>query len=202
MRLSAGARLVVATHNRGKFAEFAALCRPFGIDARFGGDLGLGVPAETAPEFAGNARLKAEAAARATGLPALADDSGLCVAALNGAPGVQTADWTEGPGGRDAALGMRRLHAALLKARAPEPWAARFVAVLAICDGDGACVFGEGHVAGLIVWPPRGTGGHGYDPVFQPECETRTFAEMPPDEKNGLSHRARAFAVLADQVFA
>ena len=195
-RRFAGSRLVVATHNRGKLEEIAALLGPRGIVLTSNADHGLPEPAETEPDFAGNARIKAHAAARATGLPALADDSGLEVEALGGAPGVHTADWAETPDGRDFARAMRRVKDELDAIGAPEPRRARFCCTLALAWPDGHDEVFAGHVPGHLVWPGRGTQGHGYDPIFVPEGHALTFGEMDRWEKNRMSHRARAFAAL------
>ncbi len=192
-----GPRLVIATHNEGKRREIAALLAPFGVEAVSAAELGLPVPAETEASFAGNARVKAHAAARATGLAALADDSGLEVDALGGAPGVRTADWAETPpgsgGGRDFALAMRRV-----EERMPEgaPRSARFRATLCLAWPDGEDMIFEGTAEGRVVWPPRGGQGFGFDPVFVPEGHARTFGEMAPEEKAPLTHRAAAFVAL------
>lgn len=195
-RLARGDRLVVATHNAGKLEEIAALLEPFGVEAASAAALGLPEPAETEETFAGNARIKAHAAARATGLPALADDSGLCVDALGGAPGVRTADWAETPGGRDFLQAMTRTWDALEAARAPEPRAAQFRCTLVLARPDGTDAVFEGAMPGRVVWPPRGTRGHGYDPIFQPDGFDATFAEMDRWAKNRISHRGRAFAAF------
>ena len=195
-RLQRGDRLVVATHNAGKMEEIAALLAPFGIDVTSAGALGLPVPAETATSFTGNARLKAQAAAQATGLPALADDSGLSVAALEGAPGVQTADWAETPQGRDFAMAMTKVWQALEARQAPLPRRAAFRCALVLCWPDGAETAVEGRIDGQIVWPMRGDRGHGYDPIFQPDGHAITFAEMDRWEKNRMSHRGVAFERL------
>ena len=193
-RLARGDRLVVATHNVGKLEEIAALLEPHGIDVTSAGALGLAEPAETEDSFVGNARIKAHAAARATGLPALADDSGLAVVALDGAPGVHTADWAETPAGRDFGLAMRRTWEALEATNAPEPRRAAFCCTLVLAWPDGADTVFEGRMDGRIVWPMRGDQGHGYDPIFQPDGWDLTFGEMDRWEKNRISHRADAFA--------
>ncbi|MEZ5911135.1 MAG: non-canonical purine NTP pyrophosphatase [Paracoccaceae bacterium] len=193
-RRFSGETLLVATHNRGKLEEIAALLAPFAITCRGAGAMGLPEPEETETTFAGNARIKAHAAARATGLPALADDSGIEVDALGGAPGVYTADWAETPNGRDFMLAMTRTHDALIAAGAPQPWTARFRATLVLAWPDGHDELFEGTVEGTLVWPVRGRLGHGYDPMFQPAGYDITFAEMAPEQKNRISHRARAFA--------
>ena len=187
-----GGRLVVATGNMGKLEEMRALLAPRGIGIESHRDHGLPDPEETEDTFLGNARIKAHAAARALGVPALADDSGIEVEALGGAPGVRTADWAEMPGGRDFLAAMTRTREALLAAGAPEPWRARFVSVLVLAWPDGQEEVFEGRVEGRIVWPPRGGLGHGYDPVFVPDGEARTFAEMTAGEKNAISHRGRS----------
>lgn len=188
-------RLVVATHNPGKLAEFAALLGPYEIEAVSAATLGLAAPAETADSFAGNARIKAHAAATASGLPALGDDSGLAVDALGGAPGVHTADWAETGSGRDFEMAMRRLHERLQDA--PQPWTATFHCTLCLAWPDASDEVFEGRAAGRVVWPARGANGFGYDPVFEPEGHDRTFAELTPGEKHAIDHRARAFAAFA-----
>ena len=185
-------RLVVETGNKGKLEEMRQLLAPRGIAITSLKDHALPEPEETEDSFLGNARIKAHAAARALGLPALADDSGIEVDALGGAPGVRTADWAETPKGRDFLVAMTRTHEALLASGAPEPWTARFVSVLVLAWPDGHEEVFEGRAEGRVVWPPRGALGHGYDPVFVPEGEARTFAEMTADEKNALSHRGRS----------
>jgi len=196
MRSFTGDRLLVATHNRGKLEEIAALLEPFGIACVSAADLGLPEPAETEATFVGNARIKAHAAARATGLPALADDSGIEVDGLGGAPGVYTADWAATPGGRDFVQAMTRTWEELEKARAPFPRTARFRATMVLAWPDGHDEVFDGRVEGQVVWPMRGRQGHGYDPMFQPAGHARTFAEMDPAEKNRISHRADAFGKL------
>jgi XTP/dITP diphosphohydrolase len=196
--------IVLATHNRGKRAEFLRLMSGARLRLLDAAELGLAEPAETATTFLGNARLKAEAAARATGLPALADDSGLSVEALGGAPGPLTADWAATPRGRDFALAMRRCHAALVAAGAsPDVMNVRagFVAALALAWPGGRVVTCEAAVVGHLVWPPRGCLGHGFDPMFVPEGATRSFAEMREAEKDGLSHRGRAVRRLLARCF-
>ena len=196
-RSLAGERIVIATHNRGKLAEFADLLRPHGVTAVSAGELGLAEPAETGTSFAQNARIKAEAAMQATGLVALSDDSGLCVAALDGAPGVYTADWA-GPE-RDWTRAMRLVEEKLQARGAvtPEQRRAEFVCTLCVIWPDGSERQFEGRVAGHLVWPPRGQLGHGYDPMFVPDGSDRTFAELDPAEKNRISHRARALEGLS-----
>jgi len=195
-------KLVVATHNRGKAGEIRALLSDFGVEIVSAGDLGLAVPDETGKTFEENAAIKALAATRASGLPALADDSGLSVAALGGKPGLYTADW-EGPT-RDAMVGMRRIQDELANRHVPdtdEARAATFHCVLALAWPDEHIELVHGTVDGRIVWPPRGTGGHGYDPCFQPVGEKRTTAEMTDAEKNAISHRGRAFRKLVEACF-
>lgn len=190
------ARLLVATHNAGKLEEFRQLLAPLGIAVLGATELGLAEPAETGTTFLENARIKARAAVAATGLPALADDSGLEVDGLDGAPGVQTADWAEGPGGRDFLRAMTRVHDELVARGVPVPWTGRFRCTLVMAEpGGGERVF-EGRVEGELVWPVRGALGHGFDPMFVPEGRGRTFAEMTPAEKNAISHRGRALAAL------
>jgi len=194
-RLAPG-RLVVASHNPGKLAEIADLLRPYGLDPVSAGDLGLPEPEETETTFAGNARLKAHAAATAAGLPALADDSGLAVAALGGAPGIHSARWAETGSGRDFAHAMRKVWEELDAEEVPAPRRAAFVCALALVWPDGHPQVFEGRVEGDLVWPPRGGHGFGYDPMFRPDGHELTFGEMDPAAKHAISHRARAFALL------
>lgn len=194
-RLSRGERIVIATHNKGKQREVAALLAPYGIGTVGAAELGLPEPEETEESFLGNASLKARAAARASGLPALADDSGFSVAALAGAPGVRTADWATQPdGSRDYADAMRKVMEA---ARDFEDRTAWFSCALALAWPDGHVEAFEGRAMGRWVWPPRGQHGFGFDPMFVPDGGQDTFAEMDPAEKHRISHRARAFALLA-----
>jgi XTP/dITP diphosphohydrolase len=186
-------RIVVASHNSGKVREIGELLRPLGVEAVSAASLALPEPEETETTFAGNAELKARAAARASGLPALADDSGLEVFALDGAPGVYSARWA-GPN-KDFTLAMARV-ARELEARGAGDRAARFVCVLALAQPNGAVESFEGEARGAIVWPARGEKGFGYDPIFAPEGHVKTFAEMTPEEKLPLTHRARAFEKL------
>ena len=196
-----GNRLLVATHNRGKLEEIADLLGPDGVTVVGAAELGLPEPEETETTFAGNARLKAHAAARASGLVALADDSGLAVDALGGAPGVFTADWATTAQGRDFAVGMTRVWRELEAIRAPEPRLAQFRCTLALAWPDGEDHIFEGSVSGRLVWPGRGVQGHGFDPIFQPDGFNITFGEMDRWEKNRRSHRADAFARLVAAVF-
>lgn len=200
-RKLAGQRVVIATHNRGKLEEFAELLKPHGVDAVSAGQLGIPEPEETETTFEGNARIKAANAARHSGLVAIADDSGLCVDALNGDPGVYTADWA-GPD-RDFSRAMRLVEEKLAAKGAitPEQRRARFVCTLVVRWPDGQENVYVGEAPGHLVWPPRGKLGHGYDPVFVPDGETRTFAEMANEEKNRLSHRGRALAQLLHDLF-
>lgn len=196
MRRFDGSRLVVASHNKGKVEELAHLLADHPVTILSAGELGLAEPAETEDSFVGNARIKAHAAAVATGLPALADDSGLCVDALGGMPGVWTADWAETPGGRDFGMAMARV-CRLLDAMSPDTVrSARFVCTLVLAWPDGHDEVFEGFVPGTIVCPGRGTQGHGYDPIFVPEGNSLTFGEMDRWEKNRMSHRAHAFSQL------
>ena len=196
-----GQRLLVATHNHGKLEEIVDLLTPYGVSVVSAGELGLPVPAETEETFVGNARLKALAGARATGLPTLADDSGLSVDALGGAPGVHTADWAETPRGRDFDLAMQRLWDALETTGASAPRRAQFRSTLVLALPAGGDEVFEGVVPGQIVWPKRGNQGHGYDPVFLPDGYTQTFGEMDRWEKNRISHRAMAFNKFVEACF-
>nr|WP_025829126.1 RdgB/HAM1 family non-canonical purine NTP pyrophosphatase [Acetobacter persici] len=186
-KLEAGCKLVLASHNAGKLAEFSTLLADFGVTVLSAGDLNLPEPEETATTFAGNAAIKALAAAKATGLPALADDSGLCVSALGGAPGIYSARWA-GPD-KDFPAAMARIEDGI-GSDERDAW---FICVLCLAYPDGTTRSFEGRVDGSITWPPRGEKGHGYDPIFTPTGESRTFAEMAEAEKNAISHRARAF---------
>ncbi|HUZ63136.1 MAG TPA: non-canonical purine NTP pyrophosphatase [Acetobacteraceae bacterium] len=195
-RLPAGTELVLASHNPGKLREIIALVAPHGLRVASAATLGLPEPEETEPDFAGNARLKALAAARAAKLPALADDSGFCVAALGGAPGVVSARWA-GPG-KDFAAAMARVNAEMGAAEDRRAW---FVSALSLGWPDGHTDTFIGRVDGLAVWPPRGAHGFGYDPMFQPVGEAETYGEMDPARKSATSHRARAFAQLLAACF-
>ncbi|WP_207790417.1 RdgB/HAM1 family non-canonical purine NTP pyrophosphatase [Sandaracinobacter neustonicus] len=196
MIAAVGPKLVLASHNKGKLREISALLAPFGIEAVAASEFGLAEPVETEDSFAGNALLKARFAAEGAGLPALSDDSGLCVAALGGEPGVYTADWAETPNGRDWMLAMTKVEQRLAALGSDVSRAAEFVCVLALVWPNGRAETFEGRMPGTLVWPPRGELGFGYDPVFVPEGYTQTFAEMDPAEKHAISHRARAFAKL------
>ncbi len=188
-RLVRGARLVLASHNPGKLAELADLLRPHAIAVLSASSLGLAEPVEDAPDFVGNARIKALAAARASGLPALADDSGFCVAALHGAPGALSARWA-GPA-KDFAAAMARVNREMGDAADRRAW---FVAALCLAWPDGHTATFIGRVDGTAIWPPRGDKGFGYDPMFVPYRVGKTFGEMDPAEKHTVSHLARAFA--------
>lgn len=201
MRKFTGSRLLVATHNQGKLEEIAHLLEPFGVTVVGAAELGLTEPEETEDTFVGNARIKAHAAARASGLPALADDSGICVDALGGAPGVRTADWAEGSGGRDFVRAMERTRCALIEAGAQPPWTAQFRCALVMAWPDGHDEVFEGSVSGDLVWPMRGDKGHGYDPIFRPDGYDMTFGEMDRWEKNRMSHRADAFGKMVEACF-
>ena len=198
-------RIVVASHNRGKLEEIAALIGPYGFEAKSAAEFGLPEPPETGSTFEENAYIKAFAAASATGLPALSDDSGLEVDALDRQPGVHTADWAEKPdgSGRDFMMAMEKTEGMLREkgALTDAQRTGRFVSVLCLAWPDGHAEYFRGEVEGALVWPPRGDKGHGYDPVFRPEGHSRTFGEIDPAEKNGvgapLSHRARSFAKFA-----
>lgn len=191
-------QLVIATHNQGKLREIQALFDGFGFSVLAASSLGLVEPDETENSFRGNALLKARAAATAANLPALADDSGLVVAALNGAPGIYSARWAA-PNG-DFNMAMQRVYEELTRVNADD-MSAQFVCALAIVwpDGDEVCV--EGRVAGQITWPPRGELGFGYDAIFQPSGHNQSFGEMSPATKHAMSHRADAFTQLTAQVF-
>jgi len=199
-------RLVIATHNPGKLTEMRDLLAPYGIDVVSAGELGLAEPDETGTTFEANARIKAEAAAQATKLPAFADDSGLAVDALNGQPGIHSARWA-GPT-KDFNGAMARVERLLQERGATEPAkrGAHFVSALCVAWPDGHREEVEARVDGTLVWPPRGTAGFGYDPAFLPNGHSRTFGEMTAEEKHGLpprgmglSHRARAFVKLAER---
>lgn len=192
-RLFSDKTLVVATHNQGKLEEIADLLSPFGVAVKGAKELNLAEPAETETTFVGNARIKAHAAARATGLPALSDDSGITIDALDGAPGVYTADWAETPNGRDFVMAMTKTHNKLQAVNAPYPRLAQFRCTLVLAWPDGHDEVFEGVMPGQLVWPMRGDQGHGYDPIFQPDGYDITFGEMDRWEKNKISHRADAF---------
>jgi len=198
-------RLVIATHNPGKLREMRELLAPYGIDAVSAGELGLAEPEETGTTFEANARIKAKSAARAAKLPAFADDSGLCVDALDGAPGIHSARWAGES--KNFAEAMHRIERLMQErgAKQPDQRKAHFVSALCVAWPDGHLEEVEARVDGTLVWPPRGTAGFGYDPAFLPDGHQRTFGEMSSEEKHGLpprglalSHRARAFIKLAE----
>jgi XTP/dITP diphosphohydrolase len=202
-------KLVIATHNAGKLAEMRELLAPYGIDAISAGELGLPEPEETGTTFRDNARIKAEAAAKVTGLPAFADDSGLAIDALHGDPGIYSARWA-GPK-KDFHFAMQTIDQKLreIGANTPEQRTGSFVSALCVAWPDGHLEDFEARVDGTLVWPPRGDKGFGYDPMFLPNGHDRTFGEMPSEEKHGLpprgkglSHRARAFMKLAEACLA
>jgi XTP/dITP diphosphohydrolase len=204
-RLGSGS-LVIATHNAGKLKEISALLDPYGVSCISAGSLGLPEPAETGTTFAQNALIKARAAAEASGLTALADDSGLSVAALGDRPGVYTADWAErqwfeGAPGRDWYMAMGKVEGMLAEKGPGVDRSAAFHCVLALAWPDGEYAIYEGRCDGALIWPPRGLLGFGYDPVFVPAGGTQTFAEIAPEEKHAISHRADAFAKLVAAQF-
>ena len=197
IRKLAPGRLVIASHNEGKVREIRALLLPHGIEPVSAKALDLPEPEETGTTFVANAMLKAQSAADLSGLPALADDSGLCVEALGGEPGVYTANWAEdADGNRDWLRAMRKVEDRLHALGPDVSRSAHFVCTLALVWPDGSDAFFEGRVDGALVWPPRGDRGFGYDPVFVPLGGTETFGEMDPDAKHAISHRADAFAKL------
>jgi XTP/dITP diphosphohydrolase len=197
---SIGPKLVIATHNPGKLREIAELLKPLGIDCVGASELGLPEPEETGVTFVDNADLKARAAADLSGLPALADDSGICVDALGGKPGIFSARWAEdADGSRNFGLAMERTWQALEDIGPDASRDAHFACALAIAwPNDGQAESFEGRVDGQLVWPPRGERGFGYDPMFVPAGFEQTFGEMEPAEKHAMSHRARAFAKLVE----
>jgi XTP/dITP diphosphohydrolase len=206
MRKLGSETLVIATHNAGKLKEIGALLAPYGLNCISAGSLGLPEPAETGTTFAENALLKARTAAEASGLPALADDSGMSVAALDGRPGVYTADWAErqwfeGQPGRDWYMAMGKIEGLLCEKGPEVDRSCWFSCVLAIAWPDGDNAVYEGRAEGMYTWPPRGTMGFGYDPVFVPHGMNQTFAELDPEEKHRISHRADAFAKLVAEQF-
>lgn len=189
-------KIVVASHNQGKVREIFDLLRPLGLEVVSSGELGLSDVEETGTTFIANAELKALAAARAANLPALSDDSGLAVDSLDGAPGIYSARWTEdAQGNRNWALGMKRVHKAMME-DADGVKTARFICALTLAMPDGAVQSFEGKVEGKIVWPPRGEKGFGYDPIFQPLGHNVTFGQMEAEAKHAMSHRADAFSQL------
>ncbi|MEP2955050.1 MAG: RdgB/HAM1 family non-canonical purine NTP pyrophosphatase [Sulfitobacter sp.] len=189
-------RILIATHNAGKLDEMRQLFARHGVEVVGAAEMDLPEPAETETTFVGNARIKAHAAAKATGMPALADDSGIEVEALANAPGVYTADWAETENGRDFIMAMTKTRDLLEEKNASHPRRARFCATLVLAWPDGHDEVFAGKVNGSLVWPMRGEQGHGYDPMFQPDGHDITFAEMDAEQKNSISHRADAFAKL------
>jgi XTP/dITP diphosphohydrolase len=199
-------KLVIATHNKGKLPEMSALLTPYGMQVVSAGELGLPEPEETGTTFAENALIKAHAAAKESGLPAFADDSGMCVAALGGAPGVYTADWAErmpyeGGPGRDWYMAMGKVEGKLAELGPDADRSAYFISTLALAWPDGHAQVFEGRAPGTLTWPPRGKMGFGYDPVFVPEGYSETFAELGAEGKQRLSHRAAAFGKLVAASF-
>ena len=199
IRKLAPGKLVIATHNAGKLKEIGALLAPYGLECISAGALGLPEPAETGTTFVANAELKALQAADLSGLPALADDSGLCVEALGMDPGIFSARWA-GPG-KDFGVAMQSIEDKLAALPPETGRDAHFVCALALAWPDGHVEWFEGRVDGTLVWPPRGDKGFGYDPMFVPHGYSQTFGEMDPDAKHAMSHRAVAFAQLVDAVF-
>jgi non-canonical purine NTP pyrophosphatase (RdgB/HAM1 family) len=195
-KFAAGQKLVLASHNKGKLREIEDLLRPLGIEVVSADELGLPEPEEDAPDFAGNARIKAVAAATASGLPALSDDSGFCVAALGGAPGVLSARWA-GPA-KDFGHAMATVHERMGDDSDRRAW---FIAALCLAWPDGHTETFMGRVDGAVVWPPRGDKGFGYDPMFVPAGAQQTFGEIDPEEKHAVSHRARAFDQVLTSCF-
>ena len=198
MRQLTGSELVIASHNKGKVRETRVLLEPFGLHVQSAADFGLDEPAETESTFEGNAKIKAHFCAKATGLPALSDDSGIQVDGLDGAPGVYTADWAETPDGRDFRMAMTKVWTMLEERQVPAPRIARFCCTLCLAWPDGKDAVVAGTVEGQVVWPMRGELGFGFDPVFLPNGEAETFGEMDPAKKHGMSHRADAFRKLVD----
>lgn len=191
----------MSTHNAGKLEEISKLLEPFGIAVTSAGEMGLDEPVETESTFVGNARIKAHFGATTTGLPSLADDSGISIDALNGAPGVYTADWAETGNGRDFVMAMKNTWEKLEAISAPYPRTAQFRCTLVLAWPDGHDEVFEGIMPGQVIWPMRGDQGHGYDPIFQPEGFETTFGEMDRWQKNKISHRADAFRKLVKGCF-
>ena len=196
-----GDKLLVATHNKGKLGEITEIVAPYGVRVVGAGDMNLPEPEETEDTFVGNARIKAHAAAKATGLPALSDDSGITIDALNGAPGVYTADWAETGNGRDFMMAMTRANDELAAIGPDAPRTAQFRCTLVIAWPDGHDEVFEGVMPGQLVWPIRGEHGFGYDPMFKPDGHEITCAQMDPAEKNKISHRGRAVAQFVQGCF-
>lgn len=202
MRRLDGDTLLVATHNQGKLEEIAHLLEPYGVRCIGAAEKDLPEPVEDGTSFVQNARIKAHAAAQATGLPALADDSGIEIDGLDRQPGIHTADWAETGQGRDFVMAMTKAHDMLVTRRVAEPWTARFCCTLVLAWPDGTDAVFPGVMEGRVVWPMRGDRGHGYDPIFQPEGHDQTFGEMDRWEKNRISHRADAFRKFVAGCFA
>ena len=196
-----GQELVIATHNHGKLEEIEHLFETFKVKIRGAGELGIIEPEETEDTFVGNARIKAHSAAKESQTPSLADDSGITIDALNGAPGVYTADWAETSGRRDFVYAMEKTQNALAEVDATHPRSAQFRCTLVLAWPDGHDEVFEGMIAGSLVWPMRGENGHGYDPIFLPDGYNETFGEMDRWEKNKISHRADAFTKLLSGCF-
>ena len=201
MRKFRDPKLLVATHNAGKLEEISDLLSPYAVTVTGAAALNLPEPDETETSFSGNARIKAHAAAQATGLPALSDDSGIEIDALDGAPGVYTADWAVTPTGRDFIIAMQLTHDKLTTIQAAYPRTAQFCCTLVLAWPDGHDEVFSGVMPGQMVWPMRGELGHGYDPIFQPDGYEITFGEMDRWEKNKISHRAKAFQQLTARCF-
>lgn len=202
MRKFDGDKLIIASHNAGKIREIGKLLSPFGVSVSSAGDHDLIEPEETEDNFIGNARIKAHFAATETGLPALSDDSGITVDALDGAPGVYTADWAETPNGRDFPMAMAKVWNLLEEKNAPSPRSAAFNCTLCLAWPDGHDEIFVGRVDGQVVWPMRGAEGFGFDPIFVPNGHNETFGEMDPALKHAMSHRADAFEKLVKGCFA
>ncbi|TLP65650.1 RdgB/HAM1 family non-canonical purine NTP pyrophosphatase [Parasedimentitalea maritima] len=200
-RKFAGGKLLLATHNKGKLEEMTHLLGPYGVTVVSAGEMDLPEPDETEDTFVGNARIKAHAAAKATGLPALSDDSGITIDALDGAPGVYTADWAETGNGRDFMMAMTRANTELNAINAPAPRRAQFRCTLVLAWPDGHDEVFEGVMPGQLVWPIRGENGFGYDPMFQPEGLDITCAQMLPAEKHKISHRGQAVSQFVQACF-
>ena len=201
LRKFAGKQLLIATHNAGKLEEISRLLEPYGVEVLSAAAFKLPEPEETETTFVGNARIKAHAAAKSTNLPALSDDSGICINGLDGAPGVRTADWAETATGRDFGLAMQKTWDALEAAKAPYPRKAQFRCALVLAWPDGHDETFEGIIHGQVVWPMRGELGHGYDPIFQPDGYDITMGEMDRWKKNEISHRADAFQKMVAACF-
>ncbi|MGH1453310.1 MAG: RdgB/HAM1 family non-canonical purine NTP pyrophosphatase [Paracoccaceae bacterium] len=201
MRKFDGKKLLIATHNAGKLAEFTRLLEPYGVQVVGAAEMDLPEPVEDGTTFVENARIKAHAAAKATGLPALSDDSGIEIDALNGAPGVYTADWAETGSGRDFKMAMTNTYEKIAATGRSAPWTARFCCTLVLAWPDGDDAVFAGVLDGQVVWPMRGVEGHGYDPIFMPNGHDVTLGEMSSDAKNAISHRADALAKFTAACF-